>query len=171
MEFVESNVEELEGRERENYRGELAGEVIVAEIELKEESEETEGVGDGAAEAIGIDVEQGKVGQEAEIVGQGSRDVGVVEVNPGNGEDVGVVGSRGTEDAGVVADVGTVPVGSEVGRVVGDGVFPTLESCVGLEESLVGEKWGWRRWRRRWRRRCLKGRFGEEDENREEEEE
>lgn len=54
---------------------------------------------------------------------------------------MGVVGGRGTVDAGVAAHVGAVPAGGEVLGVVGDGVLPSLESYVGIEESRVWDRW------------------------------
>lgn len=56
---------------------------------------------------------------------------------------MGVVGGGGAVDARVAAHVGAVPAGSDVLGVVGDGVLPSLEGYVGIEESRVWE-WGWR---------------------------
>ena len=109
-------------------------------------------------------MEQSKVGQEAEVVRQGARDVAMVEVDPSDSADVGVVEGGGAENAGVVADVGAIPIGSEVRWVFSDGMFPSLESGVGLKKSGVREKW------RRWRRSLLMGRLEEEGEDRDEEE-
>lgn len=106
-------------------------------------------------------MKQRKVGQEAEVVGQGARDVSMVEVDPGDSADVGVVEGGGAENAGVVANVGAIPIGSEVSWVCSDGMFPSLESDISLKKSGVGEKW---------RRSLLMGRLEEEDEDGDEEE-
>lgn len=96
-----------------------------------------ETVGEEALEAVGVEVEHGEFGQEAEILRQSSGDPRVVEVDPGDGGYMRVVRGRGAVDAGVAADVGAVPVGGEVLRVVGDGVLQSLKGYEGIEKSRV----------------------------------
>lgn len=62
MELVVSDIEEFERREAEDYRGELAGEEVVAYIKLVKEAEEVEAFGESAFEPVRVQVEQSEIG-------------------------------------------------------------------------------------------------------------
>ncbi|THU52360.1 hypothetical protein C4D60_Mb10t03190 [Musa balbisiana] len=120
LELVEPDVEEFQRRKLKEDPGELAGEAVVADVDLEETSELAELVGDGAAEAV-------------------PGNVGVVEVDAGDDGEGAVAGERGAVDAVVVADVGAYPVAGEVVGIGEDGLLPSLQSDVGGAKAGVGE--------------------------------
>ncbi|CAA7403051.1 unnamed protein product [Spirodela intermedia] len=142
LELVESDVEELERREAEDHPGELAGETVVAQIELEEELQILKLVRDRAAEAVRVDVEQREVLQQAELLRKIPGDVPVVEIYAGDHGDVPVIERRGAEHAGVLADAGSDPVAGQIERIGEDSLLPGLESNVGGAEARVWEEQG-----------------------------
>ncbi|KAK3017364.1 hypothetical protein RJ639_005551 [Escallonia herrerae] len=139
LELVEPEIKELEGRQRQHHLGEGPNEAVVANIELVKELHAAECFRDNAAEAVGVEVEEGKVSEEAQLGREVAGDVCVVEVDTGHHPHGWVGRRRGAEDAGVGADIGAIPVGSEVEGVGEDGGLPCLECNVGLPEPLVLE--------------------------------
>ncbi|KAK2972702.1 hypothetical protein RJ640_025553 [Escallonia rubra] len=139
LELVEPEIKELEGRQRQHHLGEGPNEAVVADVKLMKELHAAECFRDNAAEAVGVEVEEGKVSEEAQLGREVAGDVCVVEVDTCHHPHGWVGRRRGAEDAGVGADIGAIPVGSEVEGVGEDGGLPCLECNVGLPEPLVLE--------------------------------
>lgn len=139
FELVEPQIQELERRQPQDHRRELAGEAVVAQIQLEEQLQAVELVGHRAAEAVGVDVEQCQVGEETELLREVPGDVAVVEVDAGDGADLGVVDGGRAVHARVVAHVRSDPVGGVVLGVRQDGLLPRLEGYVGAPDPWVLE--------------------------------
>lgn len=139
LELIESEIQVLEGRQPQNHLWELADEAVVAEVKLPQQLHVAEGGGHATAEAVGVEVEESKMPQEAKLPRQESSNVGMVKIDTGYHSE-GRIGWKGSaEDTLVGADIGAVPVGSEVEWVRVDGLFPCLQGNVGFPEPPVLE--------------------------------